>query len=40
MPHEPAVVLQYRSPQLHAVPKTVVRRKTVAARREPIAAAR
>src|SRR6478609_3223119 len=27
MPHEPAVVLQYRSPQLHAVPKTVVRRK-------------
>src|SRR3954471_2284546 len=39
MPHEPAVVLQYRPAQLHTVPKTVVRRKTVA-RREPIAAAR
>src|SRR3954463_16002805 len=39
MPHEPAVVLQYRTPQLHTAPKTVVRRKTVA-RREPIAAAR
>jgi len=39
MPHEPAVVLQYRTPQLHTVPKAVVRRKTVA-RREPIAAAR
>src|SRR4051794_20915275 len=39
MPHEPAVVLQYRSPQLPAREKVPARRKT-ALRREPVAAAR
>jgi RNA polymerase sigma factor for flagellar operon FliA len=39
MPHEPGVVLQYRTPQPQAAPSKVVRRKTPV-RREPIAAAR
>jgi RNA polymerase sigma factor for flagellar operon FliA len=39
MPHEPGVVLQYRAPKPQAAPKSAAKRK-VAARREPIAAAR